>query len=254
MNFLKSIVLGASLICPTFASAVTVSAEISADIVSTSWDLSNPVISAGTGGPAFGVGDKITYSFDFDTTAAPIEQGLYHTGQVRRIWAGSNGTITIGSVTTTVDTSFVTNFFPVAGSPNTFRLEQHLLVGKPAASGSAAQVPDLAVPFFLENQQFKGTPFAFHPSSSFTDPVLSAPLFPLEVSEQFANVFCIVCTPSDQVTFDLGLSNLSYTETGRTTPPVLPPLPTPVPVPAPLLLLLASLFGLSAMARRSKTV
>lgn|GEM_PF-6499846 len=252
MNILKSIVLGASLICPTFSSAVTISAQITADIVSTSWDLSQPAIAAGKGGPAFAVGDKITYSFDLDTDAAPIRQNIFSTGQVNTVWSGSNGSFSIGGVTTNVDVSFHAAFNPIANPTSVYShtLDAHILAEIPGAPGG---VPDLIVPFFFPQTSFAGAPLAFNMLTTLNNPrglpFLAAPTFPLEVSEQFANVFCLVCTPADQVTFDLGLSNAILTETGRTN---LPLQPAPVPTPAPFLLLLAGLTGLGALSWRRK--
>jgi len=253
VKFVKFIFLGASLICPSLSSAVTISAQITADIVDTSWDLSNPTIVAGSAGPAFRVGDKITYSFDLDSRAAPLSQTIYDTGWVSTVWSGSNGTFSVGGVTTDVEVSFHANFAPIENPTDIYSYTSYtyVLAEKPGLPGS---VPDLIVPFFF-NQSSTNAPLAYNMLSTLNNPrnlpLLEAPVFPLEVSEQFANVYCTVCMPSDQVSFSVGIENAMFTETGRS---VSPEQLAPVPVPAPLVMLLTGLIGLGALARRQKTV
>ncbi len=253
MNFAKKILLGAFLICPSIASAFTISAEITGDLIDTSIHLSHPAIEAGPGGPYIDVGDAFSFSFDFDASAAPVSQTLYPSGQVNSVWNGSKGTLNVGGVTTSVNMSLHTDFFRTAGTPNSYNFSSYILMEKTVQSGPQAGGFDVIAPFFFERSTLTGDPLSFSPLSVVNGPnglpPLASPVFPMEVSESFVNVYCTVCMPSDYVSFDFGLGNLSLVETGRSTPQS----PAPVPLPASVLLLVAGLTGLGTLGARRKT-
>ena len=244
MKFIQSIVLGACLVCPTVSGAVTISATITGEIASTNWDLSNPVLEAGSGGPSFEAGDGFAFDFDFDTAAKPKSFNVLSANQARTVWDNLTGSFTLGGETHDVDVVFQADFFRTNTASNDYRLDTYVAFEKPITSGPQAGWYDAAVPFFFESVTYSGDPSDFDPLYQIDNVALSAPVFPLDVSEVFANVFCNVCTPDDFVSFDAELSNLSLTETNRVQA---------VPLPAPFMLLLVGLAGLGAVASRRKS-